>query len=98
MIDYSTPSADIVRALADTSASFSSGDVEGIFDQFAEVIDDDGSERGTVVRRPQFTAASADLDGPTEGDSVSIDGTDYFVTTVLDDGMGVVVLGLRLAS
>lgn len=97
MIDW-TVLADTARVLGDVIATFSSGDVEGCFDDFAEITEDDGSERGTVVRRPQFTCASADLDDPAEGDAVTINGTGYLVTTVLDDGQGVVVLGLRLAT
>jgi hypothetical protein len=66
------------------------GQVTGIFD--AAYIDPLGQFEGSA---PVFHAASADLEGIEQGDTLTVDDVVYTVVEVQPDGTGMVLVRLR---
>ena len=71
--------------------------IKVVFDNYAEVVED-GSENGTILRRPQALAKVIDVPSAAEGDLLHVKQTDYLVHAVEPDDVGGVILRLHKAS
>ncbi len=71
--------------------------ISGIFDR-EDVPTDDQLAGGfaAYVKHTQFTCATADVPGIAVNDTVTVDGTTYYVALIVNDGQG--VLELQLAT
>lgn len=76
------------------TATWGAASVPGIFDNEFTAIDGLGLPVAVDSAMPRFTCRTADVDGITGGDPVTINGTGYTVRSVQPDGTGMTVLVL----
>ena len=76
------------------AATFGAATVNGIFDnEFVEV--DAGGGVGFALQQPRFVCRTADVSTAAEGDTITINATDYTIRIVQDDGTGMTTLVLE---
>lgn len=79
-----------------TPSGGASSNIKVIFDN--EYIEADIGYAGVQSTQPKFIAQSTDVSSLTEGDSVVINSTNYFIQTIQQDGTGMSEVFLRVAS
>lgn len=80
-----------------TTATFKGGSVVGIFDNpqvsLGMTIDFD-----ITIPQPKFICRTADLPNVQEGDTLTVNSTDYYIRIQINDGEGVSTLSLEKVS
>lgn len=69
--------------------------ITGIFDNQYEAVDTGGGV-AFAMQQPKLTVRTSDVQGATDGDQVVIDGVDYFVRVIMQDGTGITELMLEV--
>lgn len=83
------------EAVVYTPAGGSPVSIRGVFSQEAETIDSQ-TQAPVIVRVPNVALRLADLSQmPEQGDGLTVAGTDYTVTEVMQDSIGGCLLYLR---
>lgn len=69
--------------------------ITGIFDNQYEAVDAGGGV-AFAMQQPKLTVRTADIVGATDGDKVVIDGIEYYVRVIMQDGTGITELMLEI--
>jgi len=88
--------ADFGVAATFTPAAGGGGSIVGILDNDYEAADIGGSV-SFAVSRPRFTCRTADVANAADGDSLVVEGINYVIRVVMNDGTGMTELMLEVA-